>query len=75
VVPQLSLSWTYNTGTDLLDRQDEDTGEGFPGGWLRAGSLTIRCDEYFHRARVAESLESGGRIVDAGDLGSQIGDL
>src|SRR6266850_1168712 len=41
----------------------------------RVGSRAIRCDEDLHRARVPESLESGGGVVDAGDLGSEIGDL
>jgi FAD/FMN-containing dehydrogenase len=39
------------------------------------GSRTTRCDEDLHRARLPESLESGRGVVDAGDLGSQIGDL
>jgi FAD binding domain len=39
------------------------------------GSRATRCDEDLHRARVPESLESGRGVVDADDLGSQIGDL
>jgi DNA-binding CsgD family transcriptional regulator len=41
---------------------------------LHTGSRTIWCDEYLHRAGVPKSLESCGGIIDARDLGSQIGD-
>jgi hypothetical protein len=47
-------------------------GERFSDDRLRAGSRTIRCDEDLHRARVPESLESGGSVVDARYVGSQI---
>lgn len=51
------------------------SGERFLPDRPRAGSRTIWGDKDLHRARFSESLESGGGIVDARDLRSQIGDF